>query len=191
MQSLLTKRHITLWIVLLLAVLSWWVQRQEDKSFEQPEESESLVMDFSFSDFVITAMDDDGVPKHRLLGKSMIHYANTDYAELIEPRLEVYREAGLKPMTLDSEFALVYQNGELVLLQGEVILLRHDEARQNIMEVQTRDVWVYHEQEFAETGEMVTITDNMGTTTAKGMKLDMKAGTIELLAEVRGEYVLQ
>ncbi len=191
MRSLPTKRHITLWILLLLAVLSWWLQRQEGQSFQPPEKGESLVMDFSFSDFVITAMDNNGEPKHRLLGKSMIHYVDTDFAELTEPRLEVYREMELEPMTLDSERALIYQNGDSVLLQGEVVLLRHDEARENIMKVLTRDVWVYHDQEFAETGERVTITDNMGITTAKGMKLDMKAGTIELLAEVRGEYVLQ
>ena len=187
----LTKRHITLWVVLLLAVLSFWIQRQEEHAFELPQEDETQVLDFSMADFEITAMDDEGKPKHRLQGKSMVHYLDSEYAELVQPRLEVYAEAGTEPMSIDAELAKVYQNGDSVLLQGEVKMHRLDEARQSTMEVQTRDVWVYTEREYAETSEKVTITDKMGVTTGTGMQLDMKAGTVRLLASVRGKYVLE
>ncbi len=191
MATALSKRHITLWVVLLLALLSLWVQRQEDQGLEQSEDGDALVMDYSLTDFEITAMDETGRPKHRLQGESMIHYAETDYAELVRPHLKVYGEAGAGPMSLDADLAMVYEGGESVLLQGEVRMLRPDAHSGHVMEVQTRDVWFYSESELAETSEKVTILDARGTTTAKGMKINLKAGTMELLASVRGEYVLE
>lgn len=191
MATALSKRHITLWVVLLLALLSLWVQQQEDQALEQPQEGDALVMDYSLTDFEITAMDETGQPKHRLQGESMIHYAETNYAELVRPHLEVYREAGAGPMSLDADLAMVYEGGESVLLQGEVRMLRQDALTEHVMEVQTRDVWFYSERELAETSEKVTILDARGTTTAKGMKINLKAGTMELMASVRGEYVLE
>lgn len=191
MATALSKRHITLWVVLLLVLLSLWLQRQEDQALEQPQDGDELVMDYSLTDFEITAMDEAGQPKHRLQGESMVHYAETDYAELVQPHLEVYRDDGAGPMSLDADVAMVYDGGESVLLQGEVRMLRQDALSEQIMEVQTRDVWFYSARELAETSEKVTILDARGTTTATGMKIDLKAGTMELLASVRGKYELE
>lgn len=191
MAATLSKRHITLWVLLLLMLLSLWLQRREDQALEQPQNDDTRVMDYSMTDFEITAMDETGRPKHRLQGESMIHYVDTNYAELMQPRLEVYREDGMKPMSLDADLAKVYEGGESVLLQGEVRMLRQDAQRDQMMEVQTRDVWFYSARELAETSEEVIILDARGTTTATGMKVDLKAGTMELLASVRGKYELE
>ncbi len=189
-MAAIRKRTLTLWVVLLLTVLGLWMQQQEDQGVRQLQDDAAPVMDYSMSDFEITAMDEKGRPKHRLRGASMLHYAETDYAELVQPHLEIYRDdAG--PMTLDAELAMVYQGGESVLLQGDVKILRQNQARQNDMQVQTRDVWFYADKEIAETTELVTIRDGIGITTARGMKVDTRAGSVHLLAAVRGEYVLE
>ncbi len=189
-MAAIRKRTLTLWVVLLLTVLGLWLQQQEDQGVRQLQDDAAPVMDYSMSDFEITAMDEKGRPKHRLQGVSMLHYAETDYAELVQPHLEIYRDdAG--PMTLDAELAMVYQGGESVLLQGDVKILRQNQARQNDMQVQTRDVWFYADKEIAETTELVTIRDGIGITTARGMKVDTRAGSVHLLAAVRGEYVLE
>lgn len=184
------KRYITLWMVLLLALLGWWMQRQEGQGPIQPQAQQAPMSDYSLADFVITAMDDQGVPKHRLRGQSMVHYADTDYAELVQPQLEVYAEQSEPPVTLDAQLARVYQGGESVLLEGDVLMLRPGTARQSAMQVQTRDLWLFTEREYAETGAEVTIRDGLGVTTAKGMTIDMQTGVVNLLASVRGEYVL-
>jgi len=176
--------------VLLLAVLGLWMQQQEDQAVRQLQDEAAAVMDYSMSDFEITAMDEKGRPKHRLKGTSMLHYAETDYAELVQPHLDIYRDdAG--PMSLDAELAMVYQGGESVLLKGDVKILRQDQSKQNDMQVQTRDVWFYADKESAETSELVTIHDAVGITTARGMRVDTRAGSVHLLAAVRGEYVLE
>lgn len=190
MAAAIRKRTVTLWVVLLLIVLGLWMQQQEDQAGRQLQDDAALVMDYSLTDFEITAMDENGRPKHRLQGDSMMHFAETDYAELVQPHLEVYRDEG-GPMSLDAELAKVYQGGESVLLQGDVKILRHNQAKQSDMEVLTRDVWFYADKEVAETSELVTIRDGIGTTTARGMKVDTRAGSVHLLTAVRGEYVLE
>lgn len=190
MAAAIRKRTVTLWVVLLLAVLGLWLQQQEDQGARQPQNDAAAVMDYSMSDFEITAMDANGRPKHRLRGVSMMHYAETDYAELVQPHLEIYREQG-GPMLLDAELAMVYQGGESVLLQGDVKILRQNQDNRPDTELRTRDIWFYADREIAETSEVVTIQDGIGITTARGMKIDTRAGSVHLLAAVRGEYVLE
>lgn len=93
-------------------------------------------------------------------------------------------------MTVDAEQAKVYQGGASVLLQGEVIVLRQG-AGVAPMEVLTRDLWYFADREFAETDARVTIRDARGVTTGMGMTIDLNSGIVDLLATVRGEYVLE
>ncbi|HHJ80399.1 MAG TPA: LPS export ABC transporter periplasmic protein LptC [Candidatus Tenderia electrophaga] len=190
MAAAIKKRTVTLWVVLLLALLGLWLQQQEDRGERQPSDAAAPLMDYSLSDFVITTMDENGRPKYRLQGGALSHYAATDYAEMVQPHLEIYQAAG-GAMLLDAELAKVYQGGESVLLQGEVNILRQNQGKQNDMQVHTRDVWFYADKEVAETAERVTIRDGIGTTKAKGMRVDTRAGTVHLLTAVRGEYVLE
>jgi len=185
------KRHITLWVVLLLAVLGWWLQREGGQIQIQPQKLPEVV-DYSLTDFVITAMDEHGAPKQRLSGKSMVHYAERDYAEMKQPHLEVYGETNMGgPVQVDAELAKVYQGGDSVLLAGDVSMVRQDPGRKSELQVQTRDLWYFSPSEYAETSADVTIRDELGVTRARGMTMDMKAGTLDLLAAVRGEYVLE
>lgn len=188
MAKAIKRGHLTLGVVLLLALLGWWVQRQEGQVPTQPPQEQAEVMDYSLADFIITAMDEQGAPKHRLRGESLFHYAESDYAELVRPHLEVYGEVGAGPVSLDAELARVYQGGDAVLLEGDVLMLRQDQARRPLMEVQTRDLWIFTVREYAETGADVTIREARGVTTATGMTIDMKTGIVNLLASVRGEY---
>lgn len=190
MAAAIKKRTVTLWVVLLLALLGLWLQQQEDQGVRQLSDDAEPVMDYSLSDFVITTMDENGRPKYRLQGVSLSHYAETDYAEMVQPHLEIYQDEG-GAMLLDAELAKMYQGGESMLLQGDVKMLRQNKDKKNDMEVYTRDVWFYADKEVVETAELVTIRDGIGTTKAKGMRVDTRAGTVHLLAAVRGEYVLE
>ncbi len=164
--------------------------QREDKGEQPLSDDAAPVMDYFLSDFVITVMDENGRPKHRLQGVSLTHYVETDYAELVRPHLKIYQEAG-GAMLLDAELAKVYQGGESILLQGEVKILQQNQNQQSDMDMYTRDVWFYADKNVAETSAMVTIRDGIGITRAKGMRLDARAGTVHLLAAVRGEYVLE
>jgi lipopolysaccharide export system protein LptC len=187
MALALKKRTVTLVVVLVLAALSWWIQRQQQVTQVSKEEAAPL-MDYSLTDFEMTAMDDQGIPKQRLRAESMLHYAEADYAELVKPHLEVYRhDAGTT--LLDADKALVYQGGDSVFLEGDVRMQREAWQQQGAMEILTQDVWFDAQREYARTDAAVTINDTNGTTTGRGMQADIKAGSMQLLSSVRGKYV--
>lgn len=181
------KRYIGLLAVLGLALLSWWFQRQESSQEAGPLR-DAHVVDYSMRDFEVTAMDDAGRPRHRMQAVSMLHYADDDSAELEQPQLLLYRSDNER-WSLRAEKAQLYHGGSLVLLKGSVQARRLDAADRVTLELDTRDLWVYTDQQRAESGEQVEIRESHGTTRAQGMKIDLKAGRIELLAAVRGEYV--
>lgn len=192
MASRSGKRYGVLLVVLALALLSWWLQRQEQAP-AAVQQRDTHVVDYSMRDFDMTVMDDAGKPSHRLEAVSMLHYADDDSAELEQPHLLLYRAAteggGDEHWVLHAEKARLYKGGDVVFLQGEVRMRRLGAAEGAALELDTRDLWVYPKPQRAETGEAVEIREAHGVTRAQGLKINLKAGRLELLAAVRGEYV--
>lgn len=183
------KRYIGLFIVVVLALLSWWFQHRE-RAPEAGQARDAHVVDYTMRDFEATAMDDAGRPRHRMQAVLMRHYADDDSAELEQPQLLLYRGADER-WSLQAETAQLYHGGAEMLLQGSVQMRRLDATDRVTLELDTRELWVYADQERAETGEAVEIRESRGVTRAQGLKIDLKAGRFDLLAAVRGEYVLE
>ncbi len=189
------KRYIGMVVVLVLALLSWWFQRQERATgVEQPRDGH--VVDYSMRDFEVMAMDEQGRPRHRLRAVSMQHYMEDGSSTLEQPELLLYRpapqRAGQQPVErwqLRAEQAHIGSDGAETLLKGAVQVQRVDEMDRVMQELHTRDLRVYVDQQRAESAAAVEIRERRGVTRAQGLKIDLKAGQIELLAAVRGEYV--
>jgi len=185
----INSRYVGLVVVLALAVLSWWLQREEQaQGADVPDEGR--VADYAIRDFEMTTMDAQGRPRSRLEAVSMAHFSDDDSAELQRPELLVYRQNG-EPWNLSSESAVISQGGTVIHLRGVVQMRRLDDAGQVTLQVDTRELWFYSDQEYAESSEQVVISDAMGVTRAKGMTIDLKAGRLQLLAGVQSEYVLE
>ncbi len=189
------KRYISMVVVLVLALLSWWFQRQESATgVEQPRDSH--VVDYSMRDFEVMAMDEQGRPRHRLRAVSMQHYMDDGSSILEQPELLLYQPVGqpagpqaVERWQLRAEQAHIESNGAEALLKGAVQVQHIDEKETVMQELLTRDLRVYVDQQRAESGAAVEIRERHGVTRAQGLKIDIKAGQIELLAAVRGEYV--
>ncbi len=193
------KRYISMVVVLVLALLSWWFQRQESATgVEQPRDSH--VVDYSMRDFEVMAMDEQGRPRHRLRAVSMQHYMDDGSSTLEQPELLLYQPAGqpvgqpggpqaVERWQLRAEQAHIESNGAEALLKGAVQVQHIDEKEKVMQALHTRDLRVYVDQQRAESGAAVEIRERHGVTRAQGLKIDIKAGQIELLAAVRGEYV--
>ncbi len=190
----ISRRYLGLFVVLVLALLSWWFQRQES-SPGVGQQSSAHAVDYSMSDFEVTAMDEAGRPRHRLRAVSMEHYADDGSAELEQPQLLLYLPAGptapaaTERWSLRAERARLYNDGSLALLEGAVQAHHFDGSDRVLLELQTRDLWVYIDEQRAEADQPVEIRERHGITRAQGLRIDLKAGQIELLAAVRGEYV--
>ncbi len=187
MNTGISKRYIGLSVIAALAGLSWWLQ-QEEQGAHLISQGEQHVIDYSLKDFEITAMDERGLPRHIMKAAHMVHYSDDDSAELSQPHMLVYREKG-GPWILQSEAALVYQGGDKIWLQGDVHIEQRREDDKGMLLLDTRDLWIYADQDYAESSEAVVIRDGLSVTRAKGLKIDLEQGRMQLLANVRGEYV--
>lgn len=189
------RRYIGMLVVLSLALLSWWFLNQE-RSMEGRESHDSHVVDYSMRDFEVTAMDDLGRPRHRLSGVSMQHYVDDGSSMLEKPELLLYLPtaqqrgpAAVDRWVLQAERAQIDKSGSQALLEGDVQVQHIDASGVLTQSLRTRDLQVRIDQQRAESGEPVEIRERHGVTRAQGLKIDLKAGEIELLAAVRGEYV--
>lgn len=187
--------RIDKWLVVVMVValstLSWWMPLEQTPVTTLVTGSEPRhVSDYDLAGFDITTMDSAGQPRYQLQGHSMRHYADDDTAIVLQPRLTVYRHQGA-PWLMSAGQAQVAKGAETVLLQEDVKLQRVTDVPQDKIEVQTPALRVMPDRQYADTDQPVTIISDMGVTRAVGMKADLKAEHLELLAQVRGEYVEQ
>ncbi len=180
------RRYVALSFLLLLVLVTGWYPWGDEERAEVSRDVGDSV-DYYLKEFVATAMNEQGLPRHRLEAVSMLHYADSGNAELIRPYYYVYREDGLN-WSLRSEFAQMQEAGTRLFLQGKVHIEREATATEGVIEIDTHNLWLYPNEEFAESSEAVTMRDSRGVTHGIGMRIDLKAGELQLLSRVRGEY---
>jgi lipopolysaccharide export system protein LptC len=146
--------------------------------------------DYYLENFVASAMDEDGRLRERLRADMMYHYPHDESAELIRPRLEVYRNEEAPPWLIDAEHGWLYEGGELILLHGDVHMEREASPQTGpAMRLITREVRVRPAARYAETDEPVTMLRGDATRIeAVGMRAHLGDGWVELLSTVRGRH---
>jgi lipopolysaccharide export system protein LptC len=177
------------WFVLIsLALATTWLVRSFEDDLSMQTESNHHVSDYMLKNFKSTQMDDQGRLKNQLIADTMVHYPDSN-ATLTAPYMVFYEEA--QPMwTVRAEHGEVSPEGNEVWLLGNTTLEQHTQDQQKTMEIISRDVWVRLDTEYAQTSAPTTIISNNGETHCVGMRLFMSTEQVELLSQVRGQYVL-
>ncbi len=142
--------------------------------------------DYYMEHFSTLTMEQDGRPKNRLIAEYMAHYPDDDTIELINPRLEIYKEAK-PPMIITSDKGWVTSNNKVILLTGDVDLWQDDDAGLRELEVITSDVRVLLDQDYAETDSHATIKKQNSVVDADGVRAYFKQNRLELLNNVQGK----
>lgn len=182
------RNLFTVLLFLLAAASSWWLY-QKVQSTEPARSIEAKhEPDYFFEDFVLTSMDSQGQPKHRLKGTRMTHYPDDDTTEIEQPELELYVNA-MPVWQINAEHGLVSAEGDQVLMRGEVRIKRHGSGQQDAVYVHTRDVLVRPDEKYAETDQLVIITSGNLKVKAVGMRVFIGQGRVELLSKVAGVHV--
>ncbi|MFP5344282.1 MAG: LPS export ABC transporter periplasmic protein LptC [Gammaproteobacteria bacterium] len=145
------------------------------------------VPDATMDDFVATGMGVDGRPEHRLRAQRMLHYPDDGSTEFIRPLLTVFQE-NAPPWQVRAERGLLAKDRDSVWLQDAVRIENPDAAPHLRWRLDTRDLHVKVDEEYAETARPVTIAGETSVTHAVGMKVFLKEGRVQLLAKVKGTY---
>lgn len=180
----MSPRTLLLAVLFVAAVTSAWLLKQLTE--EQAGAGEPIFHDpdYYMEDFTTLSMEKDGSPKNRLHAVYMAHYPDDDTTELLQPKMEIYR-AGRPPLFITADKGWVTSNNDVILLRGGVRLWEDDELGKRTLQVDTTEVRVLMNDEYAETDQPAVIISRRSTIRGAGMRAWMKESRLEVLRHER------
>jgi len=140
--------------------------------------------DVTMEEFEVTDMGSDGTPLRRLSAAYMAHFADTETKELTHPHLVIYKQDA-EPWHVVSQRGWVSADNEVLMLLGEVDIWRNYPDGKREIHIETEDLRVLPNDEFAETELPVTISTPESLTRGTGMHAYLGEGRVELLSNVK------
>lgn len=181
----MTRRQLI--AALLLAVVSGgllWLRSAGDREVTGAPPADGHVPDYYLETFTLTAMTPSGRPDHRLDATRMEHFPDDETSELERPHMVFYRPAG-PAWHVDAERGWVGPDGDTVRLLGRVDITRDGASGHTPMHIETRDLDVHLEREYAETDAAVTARSPNTVTHAVGMRAELSRSWLELRSQVK------
>ena len=175
--------YAALTVLLVLAACSAWILHDLEPELLRGEDPPVQVPDFFVENFVTTIRDVEGRPRQRIDAVRMAHFPETGTRELTWPRLTMYRDDAT-PWHVRSERGWVSASGDVMLLQGEVLIWRNDREGNPRIEIKTRDLRVLPETDFGETDQPVVVTTRHSRSRGVGMRAWLDKGRLELRSQV-------
>ena len=181
---------------ILAALIYWYGETGNSETsrptLEQREQAPETVVD----EFQQTTFTELGIRQYHMEATKVIHYTRQAAATLAQPTITFFQ----KPKSADSRIlditdwvakadeGLIIDNGERLELSGNVEIIKPVDAKDAI-EFYTQSLTIKPGQEIAETENPVTIKQDRHITQATGLVIDIAAGKVKLLSQVRSQYV--
>ena len=179
----MNAQRVALAVLLVLAASSAWILHDLEPGSLLDEAPPIQVPDFFVENFVTTIRDDEGRPRQRIEAVYMAHFPETGARELTWPRLTMYG-ANTTPWQARSERGWMSASGDVMLLQGEVVIWRNDRDGEPRIQIKTRDMRVLPETNYGESDQPVVITTRHSRSRGIGMRAWLEKGRLELLSQV-------
>jgi lipopolysaccharide export system protein LptC len=173
----------TVVLVILATTSTLWLARL-DQTDEQAQPIVGHAPDLTMEEFEITTMGEDGKPLRRLSAAYMAHYTDTGTKELTHPHLVVYRETG-EPWHIASERGWVSTDNDVIKLLGKVNIWRNSAEGNREVHIETEDLQVLPDEEFAETALPVRLSTPESLTSGTGMRVYLGESRVQLLSKVK------
>lgn len=132
-------------------------------------------------------LNKQGTPSLKITAPKMMHYAEHDTTQIIQPHVIVYRHSP-EPWHIQSDFAKTTKGTEQIIFSQNVVIHHPSDIADPTTTLKTASLTVLPEQQRAETQEAVTITQPDTIVHAIGMLANLNEGTIKLLSQAQGDY---
>lgn len=140
--------------------------------------------DLTMEEFEVTTMGEDGRPKRRLSAAYMAHFSDTQTKELTHPHLVVFRDQA-EPWHVASDRGWVSADNDVLMLLGKVNIWRNTPDGKREIHIETEDLRVLPDEEYAETALPVSFSTPESLTTGTGMHAYLRESRVELLSRVK------
>jgi lipopolysaccharide export system protein LptC len=174
-------------ILLVLAVLSFWIERSVQVSANGDPatrtEPEGIMENFD-----ALRTDDTGQPHYRLTARKLKHYSNSKRTELDAPRF-VQLDPQMGEVTAVAQQATVSPDGGEVDLRGEVQVLRAARPGQSAMSLHTARLVIFPERDMLHSPGPVDVSDATLKLHAAAMEYNARQRVIKLTGRVKAHYL--
>lgn len=184
--------------ILLLALAIFYSARYWPQRLPMIPESVAPVTEDARPDYVITDfhaidLDESGRIRYELTATQLAHFGTPQRADLTAPDMIFYRdnhaEAGERPpWQLTARNGTLSESGKRLDLAGNVRVARLVAEDSDGMTMETEQLTVYGDREFAQTSRPVALRAAQAQLTGTGMDIDLKHGQLNLHTRVRGHY---
>ena len=174
-------------LLLLLALLTWWLDARVRLPDKQAGAAAEKDPEFYVEGFMAVRMNPDGSRRYELSGTRLTHFSN-DAGSLLDSPSLLYYDYERAPVKVSSDTAEVEGGGKNVYFRGNVIIARPAFGTNPPLGVATDYLHVIPDAEIAKTDQPVTMTEGNSTARSVGLEFDNKARKIRLLSKVQAHY---
>lgn len=175
--------HLALGLLSLLAAAAWlllWSLQREpvaDSGADTPR------VDQRMQGVASVFMDEQGMPRLRLRGERLSHWARPDRVQVEAPRTTLYRRDA-PPWELRAQQAWIRGEGKTILLQGRSTLWTEESDHE--VALCSENITVHLEQGYLETDRRVRLWRDGLWLEGLGLRAYFDDGRYRLLRQVRG-----
>lgn len=178
------------WLILLpaavlAAALGYW-NIGTDSPKRGIADSDDTTIDFYMTNSHTVQLNSEGLLHYEFAAERVDHVQETDVSLMTRPDLLLHRGSEL-PWHIRGLRGEAGPDGNEIQLFDDVRVERTD-ARGRPFLLTTQHLTYLPDTDHAFTDLAVRIDSAQGVTTAKGMKAQLKQGTMQLLSTVRGKY---
>jgi lipopolysaccharide export system protein LptC len=170
----------------LLVGLTLWLNQLVQAPTGRADGSKRHDPDLIVESFNARKMGEDGLVLYTLAAKKMVHYPDDDSALLENVTLEAF-EPRQPRMTLTAERGRLEQKGERVLVEGNVVIVRDADAKNESARLMTDTMLVLPDEGIARTSDEVRMESPSSHAVASGLELNNRTRTLRL-DRVRATY---
>jgi lipopolysaccharide export system protein LptC len=173
-------------VLALLVGLTLWLNQLVQGPTARADGSLRHDPDLMVDNFSARKLGVDGQVLYTLAARKMVHYPDDDSSLLESVTVEAF-EPHQPKMTVTADHGKLEQGGDRVLIEGNVVIVRQADAKNEAARVTTDKLLVLPDEGIARTSSEVTLETASARAQATGLEIDNRARTMRL-DQVRATY---
>jgi lipopolysaccharide export system protein LptC len=178
---------IYLGVLAILALLSYGLLLEVRSSLQPPKPLDEQTPVLTMDNALATRMNEQGQREYTLSAVHALQRPEPRGSWLEQPVFTLFQDESIAWL-LHAERAWVSSDYELIRLEGDVSLNRPATTGKPVL-ITTPKAWIRPAENYVETAEIVHMETPDGVLTSVGAKAYLREQQVELLSEVRGNYV--
>lgn len=181
-------KHLWKLVLIICAAGTWWFSFTQQTDLKTEAATPEHKINYFLKGVHSIDMTTAGEPKQRLQADYIQHFIDDDSTEVTQPKLTMY--APDKPnIHIKSETGLVSSDAEIIFLNGAVHIQRNALDDTAPIDVDTSNLRVQLDKNYAETDEFVTIKSGFSSIQGTGLNAYFSEPVkLNILHNVKGHH---